>query len=108
MLEWLFSSKFLVRNIFQTRFGIFFCKYNFLRHIGWYLILYFYNLVMSFQSLGTRFLKGPHKKGIQIYNDSHLFYIIMRTSRHILWYAINKHEKKEKKAHEIIWPFFVP
>jgi hypothetical protein len=67
-----------------------------------------YNLVMSFQSLGTRFLKGPHKKGIQIYNDSHLFYIIMRTSRHILWYAINKHEKKEKKAHEIIWPFFVP
>jgi hypothetical protein len=50
------------------------------------------NLVMNFQSLKTWFLKAPHQSRIQICNDFHLF--IMETSSHVLWHAINKHEKK--------------
>jgi hypothetical protein len=49
---------------------------------------------MNFQSLKTWLLKGPHQQGIQICTDFHIFIIIMETSSHILWQAINKHEKK--------------
>jgi hypothetical protein len=31
-----------------------------------------YNLVMNFQSLGARFLKGSHQQGIQICDNLHL------------------------------------
>ncbi len=40
MLQWLFSLNFLVRNTFQTRFGVFVCGYNFLRYFRWYSIWY--------------------------------------------------------------------
>jgi hypothetical protein len=46
-----------------------------------------YILVMNFQSLRTSFLKG-----IQICDDFQ-FFIVIETSSHILWHAINKHGK---------------
>jgi hypothetical protein len=50
-----------------------------------------YNLVMNFQSLGTWFLKGHTNKEYKYVMIS-IFFIVMKTSSHILWHAINKHE----------------
>jgi len=61
-----------------------------------------YTLVISFQSLKTWFLKEQDQQRIQICNNFHLFFIVMETSSHILWHAINKHEKQI-----IIMNFFI-